>query len=105
GPQRSTLTAATMATGAACPTQLAAVNAFTEQNHFSCGALRNRKIAVYGCAGVRMRALRWLCRFFNGIAGRSRRTRTRRDTRGVEVCTSAIVNSVDLSTDIVGNVD
>src|SRR5258708_14207066 len=83
---------------------LAAVDALTERNHFSCRAFRNGKFAR-GRPGVWMRALRRFRRHFNGIAGRSRCPRTWRDVPGAAFGTAMIDNPVDPSPYIVGNVE
>jgi hypothetical protein len=59
-----------MAARARRSTHLAAVDALTERNHFSCRAFRNGKIAR-GRTGVWMRALWGLRGYFNRIAGGS----------------------------------
>src|SRR5216683_5825111 len=98
------LTALTVAAGACSSAHLAAVDALTELNHFSCRAFRNGKIAR-GRPGVWMRAF-WRFRgHFNGIAGRGCCARTCRDVRGTAFGAAMIDNPVDPSAHIVGNVE
>src|SRR3982074_1843757 len=93
-----------MAARARPSAHLAAVDAFTERNLFSCRAFRNGKIAR-GHTGIWMRALWRFCGHFNGIAGRSCCARTCRDVRGTALGPAMIDNSVDPSAYIVGNVE
>src|SRR5882762_1641892 len=98
-----------MAARARRSARLAAVDALTERNHFSCRAFRNGKTAHCGRTGVWMRAL-WRFRgHLNGIAGRSCCARTCRDVRGTTfgaaLGPATIDNPVDPSAYIVGNVE
>src|SRR5712664_4194169 len=93
-----------MAARARRSAHLAAVDALTERNHFSCRAFRNGKFAR-GRPGVWMRALRRFRRHFNGVAGRSRCARTWRDVRGTGFGAAMIDNPVDPPAYIVGNVE
>ena len=94
-----------MAAGARRSAHLAAVDALTEGNHFSCRAFRNGKTAHCGRTGVWMRAL-WRFRgHFNGIAGRSCCARTCRHVRSTAFGAAMIDNPVDPSAHIVRNVE
>src|SRR3981081_1517047 len=93
-----------MAACARRPAHLAAIDALTEQDHLSCRAFRNGKIAR-GRTGVRMRALWRLRGHFNRIAGRSCCAWTRGDLRGSAFGPAMIDNPVDPSTYSVGNVE
>src|SRR6266849_10730420 len=94
-----------MAARARRSARLAAVDALTERNHFSCRAFRNGKTAHCGRTGVWMRALWRLRAHFNRIAGRSCCARTCRDVRGTAFGAAMIDNPVDPSAYIVGNVE
>src|ERR1700675_2244473 len=83
---------------------LAAVDALTEQDHLSCRAFRNGKIAR-GRPSVWMRALWRLRGHFDRIAGRSCGARTWRDVRGTAFRAAMIDNPVDPPAYIVGNVE
>src|SRR5258708_34278949 len=92
-----------MAARARRSAHLAAVDALTERNHFSCRAFRNGKTAR-SRAGVWMRALWRLRGQFNRIAGRGCGARTCRDVRGTAFGAAMIDNPLDPSAYIVGNV-
>src|SRR5207302_10937085 len=97
--------AVTMTTCACAAAHLSAKNAFTKLDHSSRCAIRNWKAARIGCASIRVRALRRLGSTRDDVASRRRRARTRRHTSSVEVRTAAIVNSVDSSANVVGNIE
>src|SRR5437016_1545704 len=93
-----------MAARARPSAHLAAIDALTERNHFSCRAFRNGK-TVCGRTCVWMRALWRLRGHFHRIAGRSCCAQTRRDVRGTAFGAAMIDNPVDPSAYIVGNVE
>src|SRR5258708_13062646 len=82
-----------MAARASRSAHLAAVDALTEQDHLSCRAFRNGKIAR-SRPGVWMRALWRLPGHFNGIAGRGCCARTCRDVRG-PACGAPLIDHPD----------
>jgi len=94
-----------MAACARRSTHLAAVDALTEHNHFSCRAFRNGK-TVHCCrTSVWMRPLGGLRGDFNGIARRRRYAWTWGDVCDAAFRAASIDNPVDPSANIIGNVE
>src|SRR5580704_11910232 len=93
-----------MTTCACAAAHLSVKNAFTKLDNSSRCPFRNWKAARIGRTSIRVRALRRLGSTHGDVASRRRRARTRH-TSSVEVRTAAIVNSVDSSANVVGNIE
>ena len=88
-----------MAAGTGRCAHLSVVNAITQGNHVSRHAFGKRGACIWMCA---LRRLGWGC---DDIPSWSRRTRTWSDRTGKARGAALIDNSIDPSTNIVGNVE
>src|SRR5580704_17896679 len=99
GTQRRPCSIRTMAAGTGRCAHLSVVNTITQGNHVSRHAFGKRGACIWMCA---LRRLGWGC---DDIPSRSRRTRTWSDRTGKARGAALIDNSIDPSTNIVGNVE